>query len=503
MAEEVRFVKHETTDLFRESTGDETRAELLWGDRLRILEAGSPRTKVRARGRIGFVKNSAMGTKSLLELYFIDVGQGDGILIRMPDHRHVLIDGGWPRFAQDTGKNAADFVDWKFKRDYGADKIALDAVICSHNDQDHYGGLWDLLNPNETEELDLDEVVVENFYHAGLSWWRGSSGKTLGPHVSTQFGGMFTRLLGDRDTVVEALKSNADPKLAGEWAKFLKVVRDTTTEAGDPTPITRLSDQTGFVPGYEAAAGQPSVRVLAPVEFEVDGKPAIRRFAGGDSKNTNGNSVLLRLDFKDVRILLTGDLNTKSQHSLLEDYEGAEGEFECDVAKACHHGSDDISFEFLEKVYASATVISSGDNEGHDHPRPNIVGASAMSGFKSVADDELVTPLVYSTELARSVGFGTPTQLDFLDAQNQVTETVERSGLKSVNVTYREKKSGDRAGRVSTRRLSSRKILGRMLYGLVNVRTDGEKILCAVMNEKDATWQIKMFPARNKPTPRP
>jgi len=35
-----------------------------------------------------------------------------------------------------------------------------------------------------------------------------------------------------------------------------------------------------------------------------------------------------------------------------------------------------------------------------------------------------------------------------------------------------------------------------LIYGLVNVRTDGETILCATLNEKDNTWQIKRFTSR-------
>ena len=51
-------------------------------------------------GREGFVKQSDLGGAPLLELYFIDVGQGDGVLIVTPEHKHLLIDGGWPRRGQ-------------------------------------------------------------------------------------------------------------------------------------------------------------------------------------------------------------------------------------------------------------------------------------------------------------------------------------------------------------------------------------------------------------------
>ena len=81
----------------------------------------------------------------------------------------------------------------------------------------------------------------------------------------------------------------------------------------------------------------------------------------------------------------------KSQQLLLNEYEGERHEFMCDVAKGCHHGSDDVSFEFLQAMRASATVISSGDNEGHAHPRPNIVSASAITGHVQIQNDELLT----------------------------------------------------------------------------------------------------------------
>ena len=125
---------------------------LLWGDGVEFVgsQVSGGKRKVRARGRnrTGWIDVDALdGGRPLLELYVIDVGQGDGILIRTPDFRHILIDGGYPRQKQNTGKSAGDFVDWKFFEDYGLDRLDLDAMIASHNDEDHYGGLADLLDP--------------------------------------------------------------------------------------------------------------------------------------------------------------------------------------------------------------------------------------------------------------------------------------------------------------------------------------------------------------------
>ena len=39
-------------------------------------------------------------------------------------------------------------------------------------------------------------------------------------------------------------------------------------------------------------------------------------------------------------------------------------------------------------------------------------------------------------------------------------------------------------------------VVGGLIYGLVNVRTDGERILCATLDEKDNDWRINSFDSR-------
>lgn len=473
---------------------------LLWGDGVEILQAGASRTKVRARGRnrTGWIDNSSLGGSSLLEFYYIDVGQGDGVLIKTPDFRHILIDGGWPRKNQDSGKNAADFVDWKFFEDYKRNQIELDAIICSHNDQDHYGGLWDVLNAALKDELDVTNVFVKDFYHAGLSWWKkpNSTKSWLGPYEPPTGETFFTQLLSDRDSLNRAL-DGPGPRLAGEWRQFMEVVRTAQWKNGNPTTVNALSHASRFLPGFETKTqSRPMIKVLAPVEFEINGKPAIRRFTGGDSQNTNGNSIMLRIDFGRSRTILTGDLNKKSQASLIHDYAGQTQEFECDVAKACHHGSDDVSYDFLQRLRPAVTVISSGDNEGHDHPRPNIVAASATTGFFQQDNDELVTPLVFSTELARSVSFGKPFKIERKDPAGTTTGEIEGSEFRRSRIHYAETKAGDRNPRIRSRKLEQTQVVAGLIYGLVNVRTDGETILCATLDEKSHDWRINKIQSR-------
>jgi beta-lactamase superfamily II metal-dependent hydrolase len=483
MAPSIKYVSEETTPLFPENNGEKAIAHLLWGDRVKLKttsENAGDLVKISARGRVGFVKNTHLSNEPLLELYFIDVGQGDGILIKTPDEKHIMIDGGYKRASQQSGKNAADFVDWKFKKDYGMNSIELDAMIASHNDADHYGGLWDLINPKQQHELDIAtaNVNVTRFYHAGVAWFKKGTSRNLGPTK----GKKLTLLVDDLDDITELMEPGRDGyKLQGEWAKFMQCIIDKQI------PSQRISNKTGSLDQF--TSDEFKINVLAPLETEHDGKPAYESL-GGSSQNTNGHSITLRLDYKSVKILLTGDLNSASQKRILSFYENNESELACDVAKSCHHGSDDCSFEFLTHVSAGASVISSGDAEGHCHPRPSIVAASGITGHKTILDDKIITPLIYSTEISRSYKLGKIEQLKIKET-GEILESNTR-----IDVTYKETNAGDLNPATKTRSFWDKKIVGGIIYGLVNVRTDGKKILCATMSESGNGWDIKTFNSR-------
>lgn len=462
----------------------EVGGSLLWGDAVKVPPNPTKRDglmEVKARGRKMWIKDEGLDGEPLLEFYFIDVGQGDGVLVKTPDGKHLLVDGGYIRKMQPTGKNAADFVDWKFAKDYGAGEITIDALIASHSDADHYGGLWDLINPDESYELDLTKVKIGAFYHAGVGWWKDAAGKrSLGKKQD----GHLVSLLGDRESLGKALASNTlSPQ--GNWGSFIEQVHK------QGCPVQRVSDKTGFLPGFRPQDGDVSIKVLGPVEFEVNGKPALKSL-GDDSQNTNGHSVLLRFDYGNSRILLTGDLNEGSQNLLIERYKNEPEALACDVTKSCHHGSDDCSFRFLQMIGAGVTVISSGDSETHAHPRPAIVAASALTGHLELKDDKVITPLVYSTEISRSVRFGKPVALS--DTKDGIKQDIK--GKDKPWVHFEETAAGALRASKGVKQLPRMHVVPGVVYGLVNVRTDGEKIICATLNEGSANFNVRSFSAR-------
>ncbi|MDF2841029.1 MAG: internalization-related competence protein ComEC/Rec2, partial [Clostridia bacterium] len=88
-----------------------------------------------------------------LKLYFIDVGQGDCSVIRTPDHKVILVDGGgssdWQKNSYDIGKQVTvpallHIGVWQ-----------VDTVIVSHIHDDHLGGVLSILDAYKVGQVIL------------------------------------------------------------------------------------------------------------------------------------------------------------------------------------------------------------------------------------------------------------------------------------------------------------------------------------------------------------
>lgn len=164
------------------------------------------------------------------------------------------------------------------------------------------------------------------------------------------------------------------------------------------------------------------IEILAPVTSIISSGLAYKYF-DDEAHTINGHSLVLKLKYGNTSFLYGGDLNIPSEEHLLDHYNGQKV-FEVDVAKACHHGASEFTTEFMGAVNAFVTVISSGDNESYSHPRADAIGCAGKYSRSE-------RPLIFSTELARS-------------------SNVETDKIK---------------------------------YGMINLRSDGDKIILAQMKE--------------------
>lgn len=93
--------------------------------------------------------------EKLLMVAVLDIGQGDSIVIKTPDNKVILIDGG-PFYDPHIHGNAGREVIVPFLKRIGAKKI--DMLVLTHSDADHLGGLLNVLKDIPVEAV-VDQVI--------------------------------------------------------------------------------------------------------------------------------------------------------------------------------------------------------------------------------------------------------------------------------------------------------------------------------------------------------
>lgn len=85
-----------------------------------------------------------------MKVHFIDVGQGDSILVETPNDKYILIDGGRPEY----GKKVLNYLEEQRVK-------KLDLIIATHPDFDHIGGLIDVMKRIEVTQI-IDSGKLHN-----------------------------------------------------------------------------------------------------------------------------------------------------------------------------------------------------------------------------------------------------------------------------------------------------------------------------------------------------
>ncbi len=180
--------------------------------------------------------------------------------------------------------------------------------------------------------------------------------------------------------------------LSSQFESFLSAVENAHAE-NRLHGLQRLNNEKGEIElGIEG--GGCRFDVLGPICEKGENGDVRYKWFTDSSHTRNGHSIVLKLIYKNISVFLGGDLNKESEEYLLHHYAG-NNPFEADVAKSCHHGASDFSVEFMSKLRPYATVISSGDNESYSHPRADAIGCAGKYSRGTL-------PKVFSTELARS-----------------------------------------------------------------------------------------------------
>ncbi len=143
------------------------------------------------------------------EVIFLDVGQGDAILILTPNGRKVLIDSG-----------KYDDISLKVAKYLPLSERTLDMVIATHPDIDHIAGMNTL----------LDEFEVKHFIHsgllAGMPVYRSIAKKVQKYHIPAHAARAGEKIFLDKDMYLEILSPYPRQKIedANEYSLVARLV---------------------------------------------------------------------------------------------------------------------------------------------------------------------------------------------------------------------------------------------------------------------------------------
>jgi len=234
------------------------------------------------------VSHTLAAQEAPIGVTFLDVGQGDAIVIRAPDGRFAMIDAGRGSPLRQLTR-------------LGVDQLAL--LIATHAHVDHIGGLDDVLTARP----------VQTYLDNGT------------PHTTKTYLELMAH--------VERLD-----------VRYLQAV--------------------------------PRRLLLGGVSLEILPLPS-------HTKEQNDRSVGVVLRYGEFSALLTGD----SEHEELDFWLDGGLVEDVTLLKAPHHGaSNGFTYAFLDAVEPELVVISVGEGNAYDHPRPD-----ALAAYTSYADRVLRT----------------------------------------------------------------------------------------------------------------
>lgn len=323
-----------------------------------------------------------------LQIHFVDVGQGDCILILFPDGKDMLIDCG-------TTKGGDLDTTLSYISAYVTDG-QIDYLMITHGDRDHVEYVDEII-----ETYDIDNIFMPNV-------------KSLpsGTASSNKYQEQIATL--DKDKV--ALFKDPDTLSSNVYAEFF-IAALTEPDCNvylnvDPDESTNsivITDDGLETPENPDTDATYRLTFYCPTQEYYDTTNL------GSAEKKNAISPIGVLEYNDFRIVLTGDSNEINEPVFVDrvgDY------VDCDVLKVGHHGSETSSTaEFLKCIDCEYAVISCGEGNTHKHPRQATLD-------RLVAEDMTI----YRTDNNGNIVLTVNESIVFT-VEKEVSQEVNRQGL--------------------------------------------------------------------------
>ena len=284
------------------------------------------------------------------EIVFVSVGQGDCVHIRAEGH-NVLIDGGGQAY-QGSSKSSS----------YKITETGRDKADRSVQDKNY---------ENEQEYNIGKSILMPYLMHGGAD------------AVDIA---LVTHLHADHYKGIEELSEIFPVGAIGVPADYRACITAANTETRPDNP-----DMKTYYIGPDTRidiSDDVSIEVIWPVE--VSDEPIA-------ADDPNEHNTVYMVHYKDIKVMVTGDLLEEDEQEMVSYYEGTEKGAEtlkCDILKVAHHGSKSSSSEaFLDAARPEIAVIQCGRNNFYGHPHKQTLDRLEERGIR-----------VFRTDLSGAVG---------------------------------------------------------------------------------------------------
>ena len=273
-----------------------------------------------------------------LQIEFIDVGQGDSILVTTPNKQLILVDGG-----PNTNANLQSIIDSKFF----FTQCHVNTIVATHPHTDHIKGLSDIL-----DICIVDNVFLTNTYYESDEYLN------------------FLQKVKDEDASVKYVEANDKFKI--DNIEFTVLWPDYRVLRNDSS--------------FECA----SLQTCAGAKCTDKRQYKLLNTNPLNCKNPNLVSIVLKLTYNQFDALLTGDSEEQVQEKLKFNEK-------IEVLKVPHHGANDsLGQKMIDKISPLIAIISAGKNNVYKHPHKAVLGAYSNRKVKTLRTDNQGTVSIKS-----------------------------------------------------------------------------------------------------------
>lgn len=303
---------------------------------------------------------------------FLDVGQGDGIVVETGQEAYLFDCGSTSR------KNIGEYVLKPYLKSRGI--RSLRGVFVSHPDEDHMNGVIELL------ENGADwGIVVEQLFLPAIAEERRTED--------------FATLLAAAEAAevpVSYIKCGDEIRDSQLWLLCLHPEENTTLADANAYSECFYVEVFAKKIKQEAIDDRKAIAERKAKDASegsaIEGSCENGNFAGNGSFAGNGERKDFRMNDGKINILLTGDVEGEGERQLTQELQELLGprplqesqslqttrrlqeqrgqrEFRVDILKVAHHGSGySTGTEFLATASPATAIISCGRNNSYGHP---------------------------------------------------------------------------------------------------------------------------------------